>query len=332
MLPKVNQQIVLAARPHGMVKPNDMALHSVPLPDLRPGELLVRNRFLSVDPAIRYWLNAGMTYIRGVDIGEPVRCFAAGEVVATKNDQYSAGQWVTGLFGAQEYAVSDGAGLVHCDPADGPLSQHLGVLGMPGMTAYFGLLDKGQPRAGEVVFVSGAAGVVGTTVGQIAKIKGCRVIGSAGSDEKCRYLVDAGFDAAFNYKAEGTDAALKRLAPGGVHIYFDNVGGDTLDAALLNLARGARVVICGALSQYNESAYAGPKNYMKILTARGILTGLIVFDYAAQWPAAVRELAGWMREGKVSTREVIEPGLSSFPDALVKLYQGGAFGKLLVSV
>jgi NADPH-dependent curcumin reductase CurA len=327
-----NQQIVLSGRPNGMVKANDMALHSAPAPELHEGQLLVKNHFLSVDPAIRYWLNAGMTYIRGVDIGEPVRCFAAGEVVASRADGFFVGQWVTGLFGAQEYAISDGSGVVRCDPADGSLSLHLGVLGMPGMTAYFGLLDKGQPQAGEVVFVSGAAGVVGTTVGQIARLKGCRVIGSAGSDEKCRYLVEAGFDAAFNYKTEGTDAALKRLAPGGVHIYFDNVGGDTLDAALLNLARGARVVICGALSQYNESAYAGPKNYMKILTARGILTGLIVFDYALQWPTAVRELAGWLREGKVSTREVIEPGLKHFPDALVRLYQGGAFGKLLVAV
>ena len=328
----INQQIVLAARPVGMVKPDDMALHSAQVPNLQVGQLLVKNQFLSVDPAIRYWLNAGTTYIRGVEFDEPVRCFAAGEVVASRNDEYSVGQWVTGLLGAQEYAISDGVGLARCDPTDGSLSLHLGVLGMPGMTAYFGLLDKGQPHAGEVVFVSGAAGVVGTTVGQIAKIKGCRVIGSAGSDEKCRYLVEAGFDAAFNYKTEDTDAALKRLAPGGVHIYFDNVGGDTLDAALLNLARGARVVICGALSQYNESAYVGPKNYMKILTARGILTGLIVFDYALQWPTAVRELAGWLREGKVSTREVIEPGLKHFPDALVRLYQGGAFGKLLVAV
>ncbi len=328
----LNQQIVLAARPRGMVKPDDMALHSAQLADLQAGQLLVKNHFLSIDPAIRYWLNAGTTYIRGVDIGEPVRCFAAGEVVASQNDGFSVGQWVTGLFGAQEYAISDGVGLVCCDPADGSLSQHLGVLGMPGMTAYFGLLDKGQPQTGEVVFVSGAAGVVGTTVGQIAKLKGCQVIGSAGSDEKCRYLTEAGFDAAFNYKTEDSDAALKRLAPGGIHIYFDNVGGDTLDAALLNLARGARVVICGALSQYNESAYAGPKNYMKILTARGILTGIIVFDYASQWPAAVRELAGWLREGSVSTREVIEPGLANFPSALVRLYQGAAFGKLLVAV
>jgi len=327
-----NEQIVLAKRPRGMVQVTDMARHTARLPDLPDGQILVQNRFLSLDPAIRYWLNEGMTYIRGVELGEPVRCFAAGEVITSRHPGFAVGDWVTGLFGAQQYAHSDGVDVVRCDPANGSLSLHLGVLGMPGMTAYFGLLDKGRPQHGEVVFVSAAAGVVGTAVGQIARIRGCRVIGCAGNDEKCRYLIESGFPAAFNYKTESTDSALKRLAPGGVHIYFDNVGGDMLDAALLNLARGARVVVCGALSQYNEAIYAGPKNYMKILTARGLLTGLIVFDYVADWPLAVQEIAGWLRAGQISTHEVIETGLASFPQALVKLYQGAAHGKLLVAV
>jgi len=201
------------------------------------------------------------------------------------------------------------------------------------MTAYFGLLEKGQPKAGETVFISGAAGIVGSTVGQIAKIKGCKVVGTAGSEEKCRYLIEeCGFDAVINYKTEDIDAAVKKHCPEGVHVFYDNVGGELLDILLANLARGARVVICGAISQYNAKTMYGPKNYMKIVTARGYLTGIIVFDFIDRYPEAVNDLSNWLKTGQMSTKEHIETGIENFPQTLLKLYTGKNFGKLLLKV
>ena len=328
-----NTQVLLASRPRVMVQKSNFSFQTVSIPDLREGQVLVRNEYISLDPAIRGWMNAGTTYMPGIPLGDVVRAFAAGEVIDSRHPDYAKGTFVEGLLGAQQYAVSNGKGLKKLDISKGPLPWHLGVLGMPGMTAYFGLLERGKPQTGDTIFISGAAGIVGSTVGQIAKIKGCRVVGTAGSDEKCQYLLDdCGFDAAFNYKTESTDAALKKHCPDGLHIYYDNVGGEMLDAALANLARGARVVICGAISQYNATSMYGPKNYMKIVTARGTMTGIIVFDFADRYAEAVAQLSAWLNSGQMRTKQQIEHGIENFPAALLKLYTGDNFGKLLLKL
>ena len=245
------------------------------------------------------------------------------------HDDYPVGSYITGLFGVQEYAVSDGKGTTLIPEINEPLSYHLGILGMPGMTAYFGLLEKGEPNEGETVFISGAAGIVGSTVGQIAKIKGCKVIGTAGTKEKCQYLVDeCGFDVAINYKKEDLEESIKAACPSGINVVYDNVGGPLLDTLLANLARGARVVICGAISQYNSSEMYGPKNYMKIVTARGYINGIIVFDYISEYPKAVKEMSQWIAQGKLKTKEHIEEGIENFPATLQMLFKGQNFGKL----
>ncbi len=328
-----NQQIVLVRRPEGMASPDDFSLKTVDMPDIEEGQILVKNEYLSLDPAMRGWMNEGTTYMPGVQIGSVMRGFGAGKIVASKHDDYPEGSYITGLFGVQEYAVSDGKGTTLIDQINEPLSYHLGILGMPGMTAYFGLLEKGQPEAGQTVFVSGAAGVVGSTVGQIAKIKGCTVVGTAGSKEKCRYLIEeCGFDAAINYKEEDLEASIKAACPDGVDVFYDNVGGPMLDTMLKNLARGARVVICGAISQYNKSEIYGPKNYMKIVTARGYITGIIVFDYINQYPKAVKEMSQWIAEGKLKTKEHVVDGIEHFPAALQMLFKGQNFGKLSLKI
>lgn len=329
----LNQQVLLVARPEGMAKASDFELVVAEVPDLQEGQFLVKNEFISLDPAIRGWMNPGTTYIPGSPLGQPMRAFAAGKIVASKHPNFDVGQYVQGLLGTQQYALSDGQGIDTCDLSKGPLSWHLGVLGMPGMTAYFGLLEKGQPQPGETVLISGAAGVVGTTVGQIAKIKGCRVIGIAGGKAKCDYLLSTGFDAVIDYKSEDVPTQLKIIAPSGVDIFYDNVGGDMLDAALLNLARGARVVICGAMSQYNDMANAkGPKNYMKIVTARGYMTGIIVFDYYNRYAEGLADIGQWLADGKMHYKEHVIEGLEHFAEGLLMLFRGENFGKLVLKI
>jgi len=328
-----NTKAALAARPSGMVKQSDFEIKEEEIREISDGEILVAIKFLSLDPALRGWMNEGTTYIKGVEIGAVMRCFSAGEVIKSKHDEYVVGDHVSGLLGAQSYAISDGKGLTKCDLEKGPLTWHLGVLGMPGMTAYFGLLEKGDPQPGETVFVSGAAGIVGSTVGQIAKIKGCKVIGTAGSAAKCKYLIDeCGFDAAINYKEEDVSEALSKHAPDGVHVFYDNVGGPLLDTALLHLGRGARVVICGAISQYNKKPFYGPSNYMKIVVARGYINGIIVFDYIDQYPKAIDEISSWLNAGKMKTKEHIVKGIENFPEAITMLFTGKNFGKLLLEI
>lgn len=328
-----NTQVILQERPQGMVAESNFTIQQQEVPTLTDGQILIKIAFISLDPAMRGWMNAGTTYIKGVEIGAVMRAFAIGEVVQSNNDQYPIGTLVEGLLGAQSYAISKGKGLRVVPAGQGQLSWHLGIMGMPGMTAYFGLLERGKPQAGETVFISGAAGIVGSTVGQIAKIRGCRVVGTAGSDEKCRYLVDeCGFDAAINYKTESVKEALQKHLPDGIHIFYDNVGGPLLDTALGHLAKGARVVICGAISQYNATEMYGPKNYMKIVTARGYMTGIIVFDFIQQYPEAIAQIDQWMSAGKMKTKEHIFVGLEQFPAVLKKLYTGENFGKLLIKV
>ncbi len=330
----LNHKFELAARPVGMPKRSDWAYKEEPVRDPGEGELLVKVLYISLDPAMRGWMNEGKSYIPPVAIGEVMRALALGRVVATRNPKFGVGDHVYGPMGVQEFAITNGSGITKVDAAAAPLPVYLGTLGMPGMTAYFGLLDIGRPQPGETVVVSGAAGAVGTVVGQIAKIKGCRVVGIAGGAEKCRYIVkDLGFDAAIDYKAEDVRKALQKQCAKGVDVYFDNVGGDILDAVLSQLARGARVVICGAISQYNNTTpIKGPSNYLSLLVNRASMKGLIVFDYAARYGEAAREMAGWMAAGKLKSREDIVEGLETFPETLLKLFKGENIGKLVLKI
>jgi len=330
----VNHQFRLAARPVGMPKRSDWSYTEEPVRDPGEGEVLVKLIYISLDPAMRGWMNEGKSYIAPVAIGEVMRAGGAGRVIASKNPKFAVGDYVYGGFGVQEYALSDGKSLTKVDTKLAPLPIYLGTLGMPGMTAYFGLLDIGQPKSGETVVVSGAAGAVGQVVGQIAKIKGCRVIGIAGGPEKCRYVLnDLGFDAAIDYKSEDVKKSLGKHCPKGVDVYFDNVGGDILDAVLTQLARGARIVICGAISQYNNTGpIKGPSNYLSLLVNRASMKGMVVYDYADRYAEAAREMAGWLLAGKLKSREDVVAGLDTFPETLLKLFKGENTGKLMIKV
>ena len=327
-----NLQIHLIARPQGLPTLDIFQEVEADVPPLQDGQFLIKNHYISLDPAIRGWMNAGTTYIPGMPLNAPVRAFTLGEIIDSRNADFKVGEFVNGLLGVQEYAISDGKGVSKVDTSLGKLSWHLGILGMPGMTAYFGLLERGQPKAGDTVFITGAAGIIGTTVGQIAKLKGCRVVGTAGSDEKCNYLKTIGFDVVINYKTENIAERLAADCPEKISIVYDNVGGEQLDIALAHLAIGARVVICGAISQYNNAAIEGPKNYMKIVTARGIITGIIVFDFLNRYPEAVSQISDWLTEGVLETKEDVYEGIKQFPSVLLKLFSGENFGKLLIKI
>jgi hypothetical protein len=296
--------------------------------------VLVKILYVEMDPAMRGWMNDTRSYMPPVGIGEVMRALAAGEVIASNHAELAVGDHVTGLLGAQEYAVAHGDALVKVDTELAPLPVYLGTLGMPGMTAYFGLLDIGKPQAGETVVVSGAAGAVGGAVGQIAKLKGARAVGIAGGSEKCRYVVEElGFDAAIDYKSQDVDGALGEHCPQGIDVYFDNVGGEILDAALAHLARHARVVVCGAISQYNATgAIKAPSNYLSLLVNHASMTGFVVSDYGARYAEGASEMAGWLAAGKLVSREDIAEGLESFPDTLLRLFRGENTGKLVLEV
>lgn len=330
---RINTQFKLAQRPVGPVKASDWQRAEAPVRALQDGEVLVQNLFISLDPAMRGWMNdSKASYIPPVGLGEVMRALAVGKVVESRHAKFAVGDHVSGLLGVQNYAISDGQGLMKVDPRLAPLPTYLGTLGMPGMTAYFGLLDVGKPQAGETLVVSGAAGAVGSVVGQIAKIRGLRVIGIAGGADKCRYLIDdLGFDAAIDYKSQDVAAELAALAPKGVDVYFDNVGGDILDAVLTRLARGARIVICGAISQYNATApIKGPANYLSLLVNRATMTGMVVSDYYGRAMEAAVAMGDWMASGKLKTREDIVDGLDAFPQAFDMLFNGTNNGKLVL--
>ncbi len=328
----VNHQFKLARRPVGMVQRSDFEFTEAPVPEPADGEVLVRILYISLDPAMRGWMNEGKSYIPPVGIGEVMRAGAVGRVIASRDPGFAVGDHVVGTLGVQEYAVARAKQLTRVDPGRAPLPVYLGTLGMPGMTAYFGLLEVGRPKPGDTVVVSGAAGAVGQVVGQIAKIKGCRVVGIAGGRDKCDYLRSLGFDAAIDYKHEDVTAALRQHCPKGVDVYFDNVGGEILDAVLTRLAMHARIVICGAISQYNEARIKGPGNYLSLLVHRASMTGMVVFDYASRYGEAAREMAGWMAEGQLKSREDIVEGLETFPETLLKLFKGENTGKLVLKV
>ncbi|KPY35611.1 MULTISPECIES: NADP-dependent oxidoreductase [Pseudomonas syringae group] len=330
-----NRQFLLAKRPSGAVRRDDFTYQEVPVPALADGQILLRNKYLSLDPAMRGWMNEGKSYIPPVQLGEVMRALGVGEVIESKNPKFAKGDHVQGAIGVQDYFVGEPKGFYKVDTNLAPLPLYLSALGMTGMTAYFALLDVGLPKSGDTVVISGAAGAVGSIAGQIAKLKGCRVVGIAGGKEKCSLLTEElGFDAAIDYKAESDiHTALKRECPDGVNVYFDNVGGDILDAVLSQLAVGARVVICGAISQYNSTtAVKGPANYLSLLVNRARMEGFVVLDHAARFGEAGKELAGWVKEGKIKSKEHIEEGLETFPETLLKLFSGENFGKLMLKV
>jgi NADPH-dependent curcumin reductase CurA len=331
---KVNHQFRLAARPVGMVKRTDWNYVEEAVGEPGDQEFLVKILYISLDPAMRGWMNEGRSYIQPVAIGEVMRAGGVGRVIASKNSRFAPGDYVYGAFGVQEYALSNGKGITKIDPRVAPLPVFLGTLGAPGMTAYFGLLDIGQPKPGETVVVSAAAGAVGMVVGQIAKIQGSRVVGITGGAEKCKYTTkELNFDAAIDYKSEDVKKALQTHCPKGVDVYFDNVGGDILDAVLTQLARGARIVICGAISQYNNTTpIKGPSNYLSLLVNRASMKGMVVFDYADRYGEAARVMAGWMAAGKLKSREDIVEGFETFPETLLKLFRGENTGKLVLKV
>jgi NADPH-dependent curcumin reductase CurA len=334
-----NRQIRLARRPTGMVVRDDWSFTTETAGEPDEGGVLVKTLALSLDPAMRGWMNEGKSYIAPVGIGEVMRAGGIGKVVASKNPAFAVGERVNGALGVQEYARFDAAqlgkgALTKIDLRLGTMTQWLNVLGMPGMTGYFGLKDVGQPKAGETVVVSGAAGAVGQTVGQLAKILGCRAVGIAGGPAKCEWVVkELGFDACIDYKAGPIKDGLKAHCPAGVDIYFDNVGGEILDAVLTRINRKARIVICGAISQYNNTdKVAGPANYLSLLVNRARMEGIVVFDNVARFPQAVAELAGYLKDGRMKSREDVVSGLETFPEALLKLFKGENFGKLVLQV
>lgn len=332
---RTNHQVRLASRPIGTPQPDVWRHTEEPVPEPAEGQLLVRVSHLSLDPAMRGWMNEGRSYVPPVEIGEVMRALAAGEVVASRHPRFAEGDHVTGTFGVQDYALSDGSGVVPVDPSAASLPTHLAALGMTGMTAYFGLLDVGALCEGDTVVVSGAAGAVGSVVGQIAKIKGARVVGIAGGPEKCRWITEElGFDAAIDHRNGSLSSALREHTPDGVDVYFDNVGGETLDAVLARLARGARVVICGAISQYNaDNGPAGPSNYLSLLVNRARMEGFIVFDYAQRYDEAATEIAGWLREGRLRSREdVVAGSVRDFPETFLRLFRGENVGKLVLQI
>ncbi len=345
----VNHQVRLAARPVGQAALSDWQFTDEAVAEPADGGVLVKVLALSLDPAMRGWMNEGKSYIPPVAIGEVMRAGGIGRVLASRNPGFAVGDTVSGTPGVQEYWSVAGAqiarsGLAKIDLSVGSVTQWLNVLGMPGMTGYFGLMDVGQPQPGETVVVSGAAGAVGQTVGQMARIKGCRVVGIAGGAAKCAWVVnELGFDACIDYKAAAPEGAkkwdpvrdgLKQHCPGGVDIYFDNVGGDILDAVLARINRKARIIICGAISQYNNTtAVAGPKNYLSLLVNRARMEGIVVFDYAARYPLAISEMAGYLKDGRMKSKEDVVPGgVAAFPATLNKLFSGENFGKLVLQV
>ncbi|ARU88698.1 NADP-dependent oxidoreductase [Pseudomonas sp. M30-35] len=334
MTVQINRQFLLAQRPVGAPTRDTFNFVENPLAEPAEGQIVVKNAYLSLDPAMRGWMNDAKSYIPPVGLGEVMRALGVGEVIASKNPKFAVGDHVNGALGVQDYFVGEPRGFYKVDPSRAPLPLYLSALGMTGMTAYFALLDVGAPKAGETVVISGAAGAVGSVAGQIAKIKGCRVVGIAGGAKKCKLLIDElGFDAAIDYKNEDLLAALKRECPKGIDVFFDNVGGDILDTVLTRIAPKARIVICGAISQYNnKEAVKGPANYLSLLVNRARMEGFVVMDYATQFADAAKEMGGWMASGKLKSKEDIVEGLETFPETLLKLFSGENFGKLVLKV
>jgi NADPH:quinone reductase len=332
----INRQILLAARPVGFPKDSDFKLVESPIPKPGPGQILVHSIYVSVDPYMRGRMNDVKSYAPPVQIGGLMGGGAVGRVLESNNESLNKGDIVEGMFGWQEYAVSDGKGVRKIDPTLAPISTALGILGMPGLTAYFGLLEICNPQQGETVVVSGAAGAVGSVVGQIAKIKGCRAIGIAGGDDKVAYLTgELGFDGAFNYKAvDDYGDKLKELCPSGVDVYFDNVGGEITDAVLRLINTKARISVCGQISQYNlEKPQMGPRIVLtSLLVKQARAEGFLVFQFADKYPQVLKQMADWLRAGQLKYSEDIAEGIENTPRAFMAMLNGRNTGKQLVKI
>ncbi len=328
--------MVLANRPAGLVDENTLRMESEPAPEPADGEALVKVRYLSIDPTIRTWMDDVPSYLPPIQIGEVIRSGGVGEVIESRTDAYQPGQLLFGMTGWQDYVIADeGEKSMQVLPDGVPPGIAIGILGVTGMTAYFGIIDVGQVAEGDVVVVSGAAGATGSAAGQIAKIKGAKkVVGIAGGAEKCAYIVDElGFDEAIDYKNDNVAARLREACPDGINLYFDNVGGSILNDCLANLALRGRVVLCGAISTYNDDGPpTGPSNYLTLLVRRGRMEGFIILDYLDRFPGAQMEMAGWIAEGKIKSSEHIVEGLEKAPDALNLLFTGGNTGKVIVAL
>jgi NADPH-dependent curcumin reductase CurA len=329
-----NKQLLLVKRPIGMPDSDTWELVENPVSEIAEGELIIQNHYISLDPAMRGWMNEMKSYIEPIPLGDVMRAGSIGKVIESKHPKYKVGDVLTGWGGVQQYIVTNGEGYYPVDTSLAPMPMYIGTLGMPGMTAYFGILEVGKIKEGETVLVSGAAGAVGSVVGQIAKIKGCKVIGIAGGPEKCKYLVETlGFDGAIDYKNENIHAGIKQHCPKGIDVYFDNVGGEILDAALARLRMKARIVICGAISQYNNTtAIKGPSNYLSLLVNRATMQGMVVMDYANDYKTAAMQMGQWMMEGKLKSKEDIYDGIENFYETYQRLFSGEKKGKLMLKV
>lgn len=331
-----NRQVKLIARPKpGLFARDDFSIEDGDISEPGAGEVRIKIEVISLDPAMRGWVNESKSYVKPVPLGDVMRAYAAGIVEASNHPDFAAGDAVQGLLGVQQYAISNGKGLVKIDLSKAPIERWVGGLGMPGWTAYFGLLDVGEPKPGETVVVSAASGAVGSIVGQIAKIKGCRVVGIAGGPEKCRFVTDElGFDACIDYKFGDLAAQLKAACPNGIDVDFENVGGDMLDTILLQMNVHGRIAICGLISGYTTTQVPpGPKNIRAVLTQRLRMQGLIVFDWADRIPEAIEQLGSWHAEGKLKIREDVQQGgVDAFPDVVNMLYTGANNGKLVLKV
>lgn len=330
----INRRLILERRPQGRATPHDVVLHEAPLAPLQEGQIRLRNHCLSIDPAIRDWMSERPSYLPPIAIGDPVRSTVIGEVIESRHRGFRPGQLAVGIGAWEDYSTVSGDHFAPVELQPGDREQYyLSIYGAVGLTPYFGLLEVGKPRPGETVLVSAAAGAVGSLVGQIAKIQGCRAVGIAGSEEKCRWIVEElGFDAAINYRAEpDLVAAIGRACPQGVDVYFDNVGGEILDATLLNLNKDARIVFCGAISTYNsEGPVPGPYNFWQILARSATLEGYLVSDYLDRFPAGIAQMRQWVNEGRLQFREQIVDGLENTLDAFNLLFEGRNEGKLIV--
>ncbi|HEY9609944.1 NADP-dependent oxidoreductase [Allocoleopsis sp.] len=328
-----NQQILLKSRPVGEPTESDFALVETPIPEPGEGEVLNRTIYLSLDPYMRGRMSDRESYASPVELGSVMVGGTVSQVVKSNHPQFSAGDFVLGYDGWQAYGVSKGERLRKLDPNQVPISYALGITGMPGMTAYFALLDIGQPQAGETVVVSAASGAVGSVTGQIAKLKGCRAVGVAGSDEKCDYVVkELGFDACINRKTQDLSSVLKTACPNGIDVYFDNTAGAILEAVLQQINLGARIPLVGLISQYNaQNPPAGP-NLMPLLVKRALIKGFLVGDYQQRQAEFVNDVSQWLQEGKLKYKEDVVEGLENAPHAFIGLLQGKNFGKLIVKV
>ena len=331
----INKKMILINRPTGIPEKNTWSFEEELISEIKNGQILIKHQYISLDPAMRGWMNNSKSYIPPVEIGTVMRAGTVGEVIKVNNNtNFKVGDFVSGWGGVQEYSISDGKNYSIIKDKNNPIHRYLGALGMPGMTAYFGIINEGKIKSGDIVLVSAAAGAVGSLVGQIAKIKGCKVIGIAGGNEKCKYVKEQlGFDEVIDYKNDNIYSSLKKYCREGIDVYFDNVGGEILDAALAKLRMNARIVICGAISQYNNTSRTkGPSNYLSLLVNRATMKGMVVFDYKNDYPMAINQISEWFNQGKLKSNESIFEGIDNFYETFLKLFNGNKRGKLILKL